>query len=41
MRVIKGGAYSSEVDTVSPGGRIGVRSDYWAPDVGFRCAKDD
>ncbi len=41
LRVIKGGAFGSEVDAVNPGGRIGVRSDYWAPDVGFRCAKDD
>jgi len=41
LRVIKGGAFGSTPDLLRPGARIGVRSDYWAPDVGFRCAMDD
>ncbi|MCO4772379.1 MAG: SUMF1/EgtB/PvdO family nonheme iron enzyme [Deltaproteobacteria bacterium] len=40
LRVIKGGAYGSTEGLLRPGGRIGVRSDYWAEDVGFRCARE-
>jgi formylglycine-generating enzyme required for sulfatase activity len=39
LRVIKGGAFGSAPSELRPGGRIGVRSDYWAEDVGFRCAR--
>lgn len=40
LRVIKGGAWSATATELRPGGRVGVRSDYAAADVGFRCAKD-
>jgi len=40
LRVIKGGAWSASAAELRPGGRVGVRSDYAAADVGFRCAKD-
>ncbi len=40
LRVIKGGAFGSGAIQLRPGARVGVRTDYWAEDVGFRCAKD-
>ena len=41
LRVIKGGAWSSGAADLRPAARIGVRTDYAAADVGFRCARDD
>lgn len=40
LRVIKGAAFGSLPSLLRPGVRIGVRTDYWAEDVGFRCAMD-
>lgn len=40
LRVLKGGAYSTGPGALHPGARIGVRTDFWAEDVGFRCAAE-
>jgi len=41
LRVIKGGAWSAGPEHLRPAARIGVRTDYAAEDVGFRCARSD
>lgn len=41
VRVIKGGAWSSGPEHLRPAARIGVRIDYAAEDVGFRCARSE
>ena len=41
LRVIKGGAWSAGPEHLRPAARMGVRTDYAAEDVGFRCARDD
>ncbi len=41
LRVIKGGAWSAGPEHLRPAARIGVRIDYAAEDVGFRCGRSE
>jgi formylglycine-generating enzyme required for sulfatase activity len=40
LRAIKGGAWSSGPRELRSSARLGVTLDYWAGDLGFRCAAD-
>lgn len=40
LKVIKGGAFSTDVQELRSAARLGVEMDHWAADVGFRCAAD-
>ena len=40
LKVMKGGAWSSPADQLRSAARTAVQNDYWAGDVGFRCAAD-
>ena len=40
LKVIKGGAFSTEAAELRSAARLGVELDHWAADVGFRCAGD-
>ncbi len=40
LKVIKGGAFSTDDNELRSAARLGVEMDHWAADVGFRCASE-